>query len=397
MASGYPAPAAPPLISWSARIKRFWEPPDGHLLDAGQTGELVVAKLRLVVTLALLLIPIANLIFAPRDEWERHLLGLFLTLLAVGVAALTFALVLRDRRRRWLPMATSLLDVTLVSSALFAFGVKGAPLEAVNGLVTFDIYFLAIAGTCLRYDRRVALVAGLAAVSQYFLVVGVMAVRFDVGHASVFAWPDQIARGLNLSLATALALAVVAAMQKQRELSTSDALTGIFNRRFFDDYFGNEIERAARYRTPVSVAMIDIDHFKRFNDVYGHAVGDRALKTVARVLQRAVRRSDLVARYGGEEFVLLLRETEAGQAADRLEGIRRAVEAEPLLTRASSPARITVSAGLASWPEDGLTPADLLNRADQRLFDAKHRGRNRIVGPLAGPVKDPAATPPGAA
>jgi len=132
--------------------------------------------------------------------------------------------------------------------------------------------------------------------------------------------------------------------------------------------------------------MVDVDHFKQFNDIYGHATGDRALRYVARVLQRAVRRSDLVARYGGEEFVVVLRETDAVEALARVHQIRRAVEAEPLpVARAAGTAKVTVSIGLASWPADGRTAGELLQLADQRLFQAKHAGRNRVVGPGTGP------------
>ena len=112
---------------------------------------------------------------------------------------------------------------------------------------------------------------------------------------------------------------------------------------------------------PFAVAMVDVDHFKQFNDRYGHATGDRALRYVARVLQRAVRRSDLVARYGGEEFVVVLRETGAAEALERVQEIRRAVEAEPLVVaRGTGPANVTVSIGVASWPADGRVTTGLL-------------------------------------
>jgi diguanylate cyclase (GGDEF)-like protein len=171
-------------------------------------------------------------------------------------------------------------------------------------------------------------------------------------------------------------------MQRQRRLSTSDPLTGLFNRGFFDDYLGKEVERANRYGTVFTVAMIDVDHFKQFNDAHGHAAGDRALRTVARVILHAVRRSDIVARYGGEEIVVIFRETDADAALERVEEIRQAVGAEPFaVARMTAAARITVSAGAASWPADGLTGDDVLAVADRRLFEAKGAGRNRVVGP----------------
>ncbi len=373
--------------TFGQRFRAFWHRPDDFLIDAGKAGELVIARIRLAVTLILLLIPLGNLATAPLAERETHLTGLLVTVFAVGIAVLVYLLVARDRRQAWLPLATSVLDVTLISTALLIFGFRVDPLQSVNSLVTFDTYFLAIAATCLRYDRRVALLAGMTAVLQYAIIVGIVAATLgpdsgDTTRYGQFGWSDQISRMINLSLATAIAVYIVRAMQRQRELSTSDSLTGVFNRRFFDDYFANELERASRYRTPFAVAMIDVDHFKQFNDTYGHAVGDRALRAVARALQRAIRRSDLVARYGGEEFIAVFRETGAAQAFERVEGIRQAIETEPLpVARASGPARVTVSAGVASWPEDGLTAEELIGRADARMFEAKNAGRNRVIGP----------------
>ena len=134
--------------------------------------------------------------------------------------------------------------------------------------------------------------------------------------------------------------------------------------------------------------MIDVDHFKEFNDRFGHAAGDQALRQVARALQLAVRRSDLVARYGGEEFVVILRESSAQRALERVEEIREAIAREPLLPQLKDPVGdnvyVTVSIGVASWPADGRTAAALLAEADRRLFVAKNAGRNRVVGAADG-------------
>ncbi len=382
-----------PLPTFAERVRGFWDPPDEFLLDAGKAGELLIARIRLGVLLVLLMIPLGNLAIGPPAERETHLTGFFVTLFGTAIAVLMYLLVARDRRQPWLPLVTSTLDVSLISFALLSFGFTIDPLQSVNSLVTFDTYFLAIAGACLRYDRRVALLAGGVAVVQYLSIILIIAAVLKSGQIEPnvlrygqFVVSDQVSRLVNLSLATALAVYIVRAMQLQRELSTGDALTGLFNRRFFDDYFETEVERAARYNAPFAVAMVDVDHFKQFNDTYGHATGDRALRYVARVLQRAVRRSDLVARYGGEEFVVVLRETDAAEALERVQEIRRAVEAEPLpVARAAGPAKVTVSIGLASWPTDGRLTGALLQLADHRLFEAKKAGRNRVVGPPAEP------------
>ena len=173
---------------------------------------------------------------------------------------------------------------------------------------------------------------------------------------------------------------VVLRLRGQRRLSSHDALTGLFNRASFEEFLGAEVRRSKRYGEPFAAAMLDLDKFKGFNDTYGHAAGDEALRTVADVIRRSVRRSDLVARYGGEEIVLIMPKTSLPQASKRLEQIRGAVEREPIqLPKREQKARVTVSAGVASWPADGDNPEDLIHIADARLFQAKALGRNRVV------------------
>ncbi|MBK6458223.1 MAG: GGDEF domain-containing protein [Gemmatimonadetes bacterium] len=205
-----------------------------------------------------------------------------------------------------------------------------------------------------------------------------------VGGASIygrFQWADQFSRVILLGCATTLNVFIVDGIQQQRKLSNADALTGVFNRRFFDDYLKSEVARAARASRPLAVAMIDVDLFKQFNDRFGHGAGDQALQRVARALQLAVRRSDLVARYG-EEFVVILHDTTAEQALERLEQMRHLVSREDVLPDRAEPTRMTVSIGVADRPHDGETALDIVAEADRRLFAAKEAGRNRVVGPL---------------
>ena len=173
-------------------------------------------------------------------------------------------------------------------------------------------------------------------------------------------------------------------------LSYEDSLTGLANRRFFDEYYQREWERMARYRRLLTLMVIDIDAFKGFNDRYGHLMGDRCLKRIADVLKSTVRRpGDLVARMGGDEFVIVLPETDLEGARHLAERIRR--EIEQLEISPENPmngVRVTVSIGLATTIPgvQSEKPDTLMARADQALYQAKERGRNCVVA--ADPVKD---------
>jgi diguanylate cyclase (GGDEF)-like protein len=366
--------------------RRLSKPPESFLLDAGKEGELLIARIRVALTLVLVIIPLVNLVLAP-DEREQHLAGLGVTLVALMLSIGVWVVVRRDRRHAWLPMATAVYDVTLVTVANLSFAYVTDPHVVVNSKVTFDIYFLAIGASALRFDVRVAVLAGVLAILQYAASVIIVWSSFPLdtvvpgGAYGVFRWADQVSRILLLVTATVLNIHIVRGIQRQRLLSSADPLTGVYNRRFFDDYVTAEAQRAARYGGTMAVAMIDVDHFKQFNDRFGHGAGDIALRHVARTLRLSVRRSDIVARYGGEEFIVLFREADVRQALDLVERIRQAVQMRPHWIGDARPVHVTVSAGVASWPEDGTALSDLLAAADRRLFVAKQAGRNRVIGP----------------
>lgn len=165
--------------------------------------------------------------------------------------------------------------------------------------------------------------------------------------------------------------------EKLRELATTDALTGALNRRRLLEIAEAELERAARYKHPLSIAMLDLDHFKSVNDNFGHHVGDEALRRVASTIRLALRKQDWVGRYGGEELTVVFPETAAGDASMVGERIRSAVEKLGLVDAGRS-VPLTISAGVASW-RSGETLADTLKRADAALYEAKSGGRNRVV------------------
>ena len=302
-------------------------------------------------------------------------------------------MVMRDRRQRWLALGTSLFDVTFITLTLLLYAFLVNPMVLLNNRLAFDTYFVALVGTCLRFDRRVALIAGLVAILQFVGSVVFVAHHFDVAAVGDvagygrFQWSDQFSSVILLGAVTGINMYIVSGLQQQRRLSNADALTGAFNRRFLEHYLQNELARATRHKTALAVAMVDVDHFKQLNDEFGHAAGDRVLRHIAQALESAVRRTDLVARYGGEEFVVVLPESNAEQATKRMERIRETIASGALpierqKARSSTPnVKVTISAGIASWPDDGQLGTELISSADRRMYEAKKKGRNLVVGP----------------
>jgi diguanylate cyclase (GGDEF)-like protein/PAS domain S-box-containing protein len=170
-----------------------------------------------------------------------------------------------------------------------------------------------------------------------------------------------------------------------RELALRDGLTGLYNRRYMEDALNREIHRAERSGKPLSVIMIDIDHFKTFNDKYGHDAGDFVLSTLARAVTKIVRPSDMACRYGGEELAVVLPEASLECACERAEQMRLVIRETNLTHMGQSLPAPTASFGVAVYPADGATPASLLKAADSALYRAKHEGRDRVcvAEPLA--------------
>jgi diguanylate cyclase (GGDEF)-like protein len=185
-------------------------------------------------------------------------------------------------------------------------------------------------------------------------------------------------------VAEAKELILVANLRQLRELeerSQRDALTGAYNRAYFDDALAKEFELAMRHRWPLSVAVIDVDYFKQINDSYGHAVGDAALLSLTRVIQSQIRNGDVFARYGGEEFTLLFPGTPASAAAKVLSRIRETIASFHHTVDAETAFKVTISIGLACHvPKQNLYrhPQDLIDSADKAMYVAKAKGRNQL-------------------
>ncbi len=162
-------------------------------------------------------------------------------------------------------------------------------------------------------------------------------------------------------------------------MALTDPLTQLPNRRHYEDVLNAELDRVRRYGGTCSVAMVDVDSFKHYNDTFGHLAGDNALRELADVMRHEFRLHDMVSRYGGEEFALLMVNTGKANALPILERLRVDVQEHPFRGRDIQPSgRLTVSAGLASFPEDGTTYDELMKKADDALYEAKRAGRNRV-------------------
>jgi diguanylate cyclase (GGDEF)-like protein len=167
--------------------------------------------------------------------------------------------------------------------------------------------------------------------------------------------------------------------ERLRSQATRDKLTGLFNRRYLEDSLPRELHRALRRNAPLSLAMLDLDHFKLFNDTYGHDAGDVMLRESGRVLRENLRMSDIACRYGGEEFLVVLPDSPVEETWQRVEQIRLLFKEIQIRYGHELLGTITVSAGIAGLPQHGSTPDELLRAADNAMYAAKEAGRNCVV------------------
>ena len=202
-------------------------------------------------------------------------------------------------------------------------------------------------------------------------------VRASAGEPERFKASDL--RGAELACTLAgVSMENIYLFDKVNELAIKDGLTGLYTHRAFQSRVEEEILRAARGRTPFSVVMADIDHFKSYNDNFGHQAGDAVLKAAAEVFSGGVRDIDFAARYGGEEFALVITGEGKASAAAVAERLRGALEAR-VFNFGGKPSRVTASFGVAEFPAEGVTASQLVRAADERLYRAKEAGRNRVV------------------
>lgn len=168
----------------------------------------------------------------------------------------------------------------------------------------------------------------------------------------------------------------------------TDPLTKLPNRRRFEETLDVELDRCRRYGDRFCVALLDVDHFKTYNDSHGHLAGDAVLRELGEVIRRQCRTSDLAARYGGEEFALIMVHTDAERGMETLERVRQMVESYPFVGQEVQPLEnLTISGGIAAFPDHGEVPEDLIQCADEALYRAKDQGRNRVLAAAGGLAK----------
>jgi diguanylate cyclase (GGDEF)-like protein len=212
---------------------------------------------------------------------------------------------------------------------------------------------------------------------EMFLPVALLAIRSMPDSREVSR--ETVAPVVNLANEASIALEVVELYDNMRKMSITDGLTGLVNHREFYQQLRRELERARRYRHTVSLLIIDVDDFKKFNDRFGHLAGDLALRKIADLLRLCARASDIVARYGGEEFAVILPESTAAGALMLAERIKTEVAIHNFLPQVPGEVHLTVSIGIYTAEEGAVSEDQLVGYADQAAYSAKGAGKNRVV------------------
>ena len=226
---------------------------------------------------------------------------------------------------------------------------------------------------------------GMLGSVQSFLMVPMMAaenilgvIRLNSQTPDAYQTYDQDVL-TTLANQTAMALENAFMVQQIQDMATKDGLTGVFNHRYFQEKLAEELTKAERFNKDLSLILLDVDHFKKFNDNYGHQEGDKVLRIVSQIIQSTVRsKVDTVARYGGEEFVVVLPEADGNTGKDLAERIRKNIESYLFENNGKVLYRVTASLGVSSFPFDSREQKVLIQLADQALYDAKKDGRNRV-------------------
>ncbi len=351
---------------------------DQSLLRARRSAERIVATLRIALVVAF--VGVTSLEF---ESGPALVMQLVLSVTAFLYAGLLYWWASKSTNP-WMPWVSCALDVSVTSAGMVIFILTNSPLNVVNNRVLFELYFVAIASSALRYDWRLCAFTVVLACVEFLGLTGYVAAHWDlskvVGPREVFLPIRHAMRLVVLASAGASAIAVARWARHLRLMVGTDELTGLSQRRPFLERVEEQLAASSPSRRALSLAVLDIDEFKKFNDAFGHLAGDRALQLLAERLRTAVRATDLVARFGGEEFVVAFPGMDVAQAVLRVEDLRVKL-AQVAIPVDGTLHRLTVSAGVGSLPVDGNSFTEVLAQADARLYEAKRHGRNCVVGP----------------
>ena len=353
---------------------------DSALIDFGSGGAQQLANVRVFIFGVLLAISLA--FQATTEE------ALSASTSVMATTGLSIALFISWRIRSnttnsgsvgyWLTTT----DVSLVSGILISFALAGRPSVAAHSMFVWELYLLAVMLSVIQFDLRVVLFSGAMAALQWGAVLYWVTSTYPMPEGYTVKASDaefvQILRFVLIGVFTAGAGLIVARTGRLMRLSGTDALTGLANRAMLDQRLVEEVAAARRWARPLSVAFLDIDHFKKFNDRWGHVAGDEALRSTARALIEESRESDVVARWGGEEFVVVLPDAGAKDAEMAVERLRARLAVMPISGIAPD-VRVKLSAGIAEFPADADNAGSLEQIADRRLLAAKRRGRDCVV------------------
>jgi diguanylate cyclase (GGDEF)-like protein len=354
------------------------EPLDGPPVAAGQRSSMAfitaTSTRQVARVVAFLFLASVGVVVALTRAWPDNEPAVF-TLLAAGTLLVV-------------------LFMDMVPPA--AFGRWRRPLEGVGAIVFLGLlmaltggaaspflvgFYLVVAGTALSTEGRAPIAVALVGALSIAAVGLLDAIVVGPLEPAALAWVGINAVSLILlaDIATAAARSQRHARDEALRASRFDALTGLYNRSFFFTTMEHEIRRSDRMGRGFTMLMLDLDDLKPVNDTFGHQWGDRLLKAIADVVRRTIRFTDAAARYGGDEFVVLLPETDAAGGYVVAEKLRRDIAALTLHA-ASRNVRSSISVGLVVYPDDGSTIEQLVSAADVAMYEAKRRGKNRIVG-----------------
>ena len=353
---------------------------DQALVRARSGGEKLIAYLRLGFIVSFATIRLTGGL--NQASWKLQI-----AICAIGLAyGLGMLLLAAKVARSWVPWASTAFDISLISFALCLYIFDGYPLAALNNRLYFETYFFVIVTGTLRYDWRLSALATLLAVSQFLGMTIYVAQHWNLETLEdemfgAFVRQTHMLRFMVLCGVGVSSIAVAHWARHLRLMVGTDHLTGLSQRRPFLERVHEELTRSSSSRATMSLALLDVDEFKRFNDSFGHLAGDRALQVLAERIRKSVRTSDLVARFGGEEFVVAFPRMDVERAVKRVNELRAELGEVPIPVVGHGTKHLTLSAGVGSWPADGETFEDVLARIDERLYEAKTQGRNRVVGP----------------